>query len=152
MDTKGFVASPLSVLCSVALVVGTASVAVIPVTDRIPGDDPVPVHQEPSLNSLILSPEEKEVKETELTTALRNGDTESMKKWLLTYFQAHPAERPERTGLSAPDLTSATQQRRIIARTEAGEVDITCRETDLLYGDTTAVKAWLETSLPSHEG
>jgi hypothetical protein len=152
MDTKGFVAGPLSVLCSIALVVGTASAAAIPVTDGAPGGDPVPVHQEPSLNSLILSLEEKEVNDTELTTALQNGDTESMKKWLLTYLQAHSAERPEGAGLSAPDLTGATRQERIIARTGVRKVDITDRETDLLSGDTTAVKAWLETSLPSHEG
>jgi hypothetical protein len=152
MDTQGFVAGSLSALCIVALVMGTASAAVITAADGTSGSDTGPVHQHPSPDSIITSLEQRRVDVTEAKTAIQNGDPEAVRAWPEASIQAHRPERPERAGRSPPDLSDPIREQQMIDRLEKEGVDVTGVEADLLNGDTTAVQAWLETYLPSHEG
>jgi hypothetical protein len=148
MDTQGFVAGPLSALCIFALVMGTASAAVITAADSDSG----PVHQHPSPESIITTLAQQGVDVTEAKTALQNGDSDAIRAWLEAYFQAHRPVRPEGSGRSPPDLSDPTQEQQMIDRLEKQGADVTGVEADLRNGNTTAVQAWLETYLPSHEG
>jgi hypothetical protein len=152
MDTQGFVAGPLSALCIVALVMGTASAAVITVADGVSGSGTGPVHQHPSPESIITTLEQRGVDVTEAKTALQNGDPDAVRAWLEAYFQAHRPGRPEGTGRSHPDLSDPTREQQMVDRLEKEGVDVTGVEADLLNRNTTAVQVWLETYLPSHEG
>ena len=145
MNTQGFVAGPLSVLCIIALVVGTASAAVIARADSISGTDATPAHQHPSPESIIDGLEQQGVDVTEAKTALQNGDTEAVQAWL----EAHRPARPEGPGRSPPDLTDPTRQQEIVTRLEERGVDVTEVKTALQNGDTEAVKTWLENHMPA---
>ena len=148
MNTQGFVAGPLSVLCVIALVMGTASAAVITVTGSTPNTEARPAHQHLSPESIIDSLEQQGVDVTEVKTALQNGDTDAVKAWL----EAHRPGKPEGSGRSPPDLSDPVQEQKIIDRLEEQGVDVSEVETDLQEGDTAAVQAWLESYLHSHEG
>jgi hypothetical protein len=148
VDTQGFVAGPLSVLFIVALVMGTASAVVITAAGSTSNIDARPVHPHPSPESIISSLEQQGVDVTEVKTALQDGDTEAVQAWL----EAHRPERPEGACRSPPDLTDPVQEQKIIDRLEEQGVDVSEVETDLENGDTTAVQAWLESYLHSHEG
>jgi DNA-binding transcriptional MerR regulator len=140
MDTQGLVAGPLSVLCIIALVMGTASAAVITAADRSTG----PFHKHPSPESLISFLEQQGVDVSEVKAALQDGDTEAVKAWL----EAHRPTRPEGAGRSPPDLADPARQQEIITRLEEKGVDVTEAKTALQNGDTDAVKAWLEAHRP----
>ena len=146
MDTQGFVAGPLSVLCIIALVVGTASAAVITASDGTTGCNTGSVHQHQSPESIINSLAEKGVDVTEVKTALQNGDTETVKAWL----EAHRPARPEGSGHAPRDLSNATCQQEIITRLEGEGVDVSSVETSLSNGDSAAVQTWLETYSKEH--
>jgi DNA-binding transcriptional MerR regulator len=150
MNTQGFVAGPLSVLCIVALVMGTASAAVITATGSTSDKGAIPAHLHPSPGSIISHLQQQGVDVTEVKTALQNGDTEAVNAWLEAYFQAHRPERPEGSGRSPPDLTSSTRQQDIITRLEAEGVDVTEAKTALQNGDSDAVQAWLEAYFQAH--
>ena len=152
MDTQGFVAGPLSALCIVVLVMGTASAAVITAAGGTSGSGTGPVHQHQSPESIIATLDQRGVDVTDVKTSLRNGDSDAMQAWLEAYFQAHRPEIPKGSGHSPPDLSDPTREQQMIDRLEKEGVDVTGVEADLLNGNTTAVQAWLETYLPSHEG
>jgi NifU-like protein involved in Fe-S cluster formation len=146
MNTQGFVTGPLSVLCIVALVMGTASAAMITAADSTSGTDTAPVQKHPSPESIIDSLEQQGVDVTEVKTALQNGDTDAVKAWL----EAHRPARPDGPARSPPDLTDATRQQEIITGLEEKGVDVTEVKADLQNGDTDAVKAWLENYFQAH--
>jgi DNA-binding transcriptional MerR regulator len=140
MNTQGFVAGPLSVLCVIALVMGTAGAAVIATTGSASDNGAKPAHQHLSPESIINHLEEQGVDVAEAKTAFQNGDTEALKAWL----EAHRPERPEGAGRSPPDLTNPTSQEKIITRLEERGVDVTEVKTLLQDGDSAAVQVWLE--------
>jgi DNA-binding transcriptional MerR regulator len=146
MNTQGFVAGPLSVLCIVALVMGTASAAVITATGSTSDKGAIPAHLHPSPGSIISHLQQQGVDVTEVKTALQNGDTEAVNAWL----EAHRPERPDGTGRSSPDLTDPTKQQEIITRLEEEGVDVTELKTALQNGDSAAVQAWLRTHFHDH--
>jgi DNA-binding transcriptional MerR regulator len=146
MDTQGFIAGPLSVLCIIALVMGTASAAVITGAGSTSGTDAGTVHQHPSPEFIIHSLEQQGVDVTEVKIALQNGDTDTVRAWL----EAHRPARPEGAGRSPPDLTDPTQQEKMIARLEEKGVDVTEPKTALQNGDSAAVQAWLEASFQAN--
>jgi DNA-binding transcriptional MerR regulator len=148
MNTQGFVAGPLSVLCVIALVMGTAGAAVIATTGSASDNGAKPAHQHLSPESIINHLEEQGVDVAEAKTAFQNGDTEALKAWL----EAHRPERPEGAGRSPPDLTNPTSQEKIITRLEERGVDVTEVKTLLQNGDTEAVTAWLEAHRPEGSG
>lgn len=94
MDTQGFVVGPLSVLCIVALVMGTASAAVITATDSTINPSTGTVHHHLSPEAIISSLEQKGVDVSGVKTALQNGDITSVHTWLKSYFDAHKGEMP----------------------------------------------------------
>ena len=151
MDTPRFVAGPLSVLCILALVMGTASAAVITATEGTSNPDTGPVHHNLSPEAPIKSLEEKGVDVTFVKAVLQNGDSATVKAWLETYFQARKPVIPDGAAHSSPDLTDPTQEQKIITRLEDEGVDITEVRTDFQNGDTGAVKAWLESYVHAHE-
>jgi hypothetical protein len=144
MNTQGFVAGPLSVLCVIALVMGTASAALIATTGSTPNTEARPAHQHPSPEFIISHLEQQGVDVTEVKAALQDGDTDAVQAWL----EAHRPEKPEGSGRSPPDLTNPTSQEKIITRLEERGVDVTEVKTALQNGDTEAVQAWLETHRP----
>jgi DNA-binding transcriptional MerR regulator len=141
MNTQGFVAGPLSVLCIIALVMGTASAAVITAADSTAS----PVHKHPSPESIINTLEQQGVDVTGVRTALQNGDTDAVKAWL----EAHRTAKPEGAGRSPPDMTDPARQQEILTRLEERGVDVTGLKTAFQNGDTDAVKAWLEAHRPA---
>jgi hypothetical protein len=140
MNTQGFVAGPLSVLCIIALVMGTASAAVITAADSTAS----PVHKHPSPESIINTLEQQGVDVTGVRTALQNGDTDAVKAWL----EAHRTAKPEGAGRSPPDMTDPARQQEILTRLEERGVDVTGLKTAFQNGDTDSVKAWLEAHRP----
>jgi DNA-binding transcriptional MerR regulator len=147
MDTQGFVAGPLSVLCIVALVMGTASAAVMSATDSTANTDAARVHQHPSPESIIEFLEQQGVDVTEVKTSLQNGDTGAVQSWLET----HRPARPDGSGHAPFDLSDATRQEKIIDRLEEKGVDVTDVKTLLQNGDSAAVQAWLEAYFQAHK-
>jgi Zn-dependent M32 family carboxypeptidase len=111
---------------------------------RSPPDLTDPTQQE----KIIARLEEEGVDVSEVRTLLQNGDTEAVRAWL----KAHKPEIPAGSARSPPDLSDATRQERIITRLEQQGVDVTEVKSGLQNGDTTAVKAWLENYVHSHEG
>jgi hypothetical protein len=152
MDTQRFVAGPLSVLCILALVMGTASAAVIAASDGTSNPDAGPVHHHLSPEDLISSLEEQGVDVTEVKTLLQDGDSEAVKAWLENYLQAHRPAMAAGPGHPPPDATDPPRQEKIIARLEDAGVDVSEARADLKAGDTEAVKIWLENYLHAHEG
>jgi DNA-binding transcriptional MerR regulator len=144
MDTQGLIAGPLSVLCIIALVMGTASAAVITATASTSSTSTGPFHKHPSPESLISFLEQQGVDVSEVKAALQDGDTEAVHAWL----EAHRPTRPEGAGRSPPDLADPARQQEIITRLEEKGVDVTEAKTALQNGDTDAVKAWLEAHRP----
>jgi hypothetical protein len=152
MDTQGFVAGPLSVLCIPALVMGTASAAVITSTDSTSNPDTRPVQHPLSPDAIMSSLEERGVDVTGVGADPQNGDTAAVKAWLETYFQTHEPAAPEGSAHSSPDLTNSTRQERFVTRLEERGVNVTEARADLQKGDTSAVKTWIENYLHAHEG
>jgi len=112
MDTQRFVAGPLSVLCILALVMGTASAAAIRVSDSTSNTDTQPVHHHLSPEAIIDSLEKKGANVTDVKAELQNGDTAAVKTWLETYLRAHEEEVPFRhhPGGSRPMANTDTSQ------------------------------------------
>jgi hypothetical protein len=148
MDTQRFIAGPLSVLCILALVMGTASAAVITATGRTSNPDAGHDHHHLSPEAIINTLEQEGVDVTEVRTFLQNGDTDAVRAWL----EAHRPTMPDGSPRSPPDLTDSTRQQEIITRLEEEGVDVSDVKASLQTGDITAVQAWLETYLHSHEG
>jgi hypothetical protein len=94
METQGFVAGHLSVLCTLALVAGTASAAATTAIDRTSSPDAGPVHGHLSSGAIIHSLEQKEVDVTEVKAGLQKEDTTAVKTWLENYLRAHEGEIP----------------------------------------------------------
>jgi hypothetical protein len=151
MDTQKFVVGPLSVLCILALVMGTASAAAITATDSTSGSDTGPSHH-PSPEAILDALESKGVDVTQVRASLQNGDTDAVKAWLENYFQSNKPAMPDGSGRSPPDLTDPTQQEKTISRLEEQGVDVTEVRTEVQNGDTAAVTAWLENYVYAHEG
>jgi hypothetical protein len=151
MDTQRFVVGPLSALCILALVMGTASAAVM-TAGGTSNPDTGPVHHHLSPEDLINSLEEQGVDITEVKTLLQNGDTDAVKAWLENYFQSNKPTMPDGSARSPPDLTDPTRQEKIITRLEEKGVDVTEAEAELESGDTSAVKVWLDNYFHAHEG
>jgi hypothetical protein len=144
MDTQGFVAGPLSVLCILALVMGTASAGVITATDSTANQSAVPVHHHPSPEAIVSSLEQKGIDVGEVKADLQNGDTAAAKAWLENYFRTQRPEMAKGTRHQRFDPANATQQQEIISKLEERGVDVTEVKADLQNGDTAAAKAWLE--------
>jgi DNA-binding transcriptional MerR regulator len=142
MDIQRFVAGPLSVLCILALVMGTASAA----TGSTSNPDTRPVRHHLSPEIIISQLEQQGVDVTEVRTLLGSGNTEAVKEWL----EAHRPAMPEGAPRSPPDLTDPPQQEKIIARLEEQGVDVTEVRNLLGSGNTEAVKEWLEAYLRAH--
>ena len=151
MDTQRFVVGPLSALCIVALVMGTASAAIM-TAGGTSDTDTGPVHHHLTPESIISELEQQGVDVTEVKTLLQNGDTDAVKAWLDNYFQSNKPAMPDGSGHSPPDLTNATQQQEIITRLEEKGVDVTEAEAELESGDTSAVRTWLDNYFHAHEG
>jgi len=147
MGTQRFVVGPLSALCILALVMGTASAAIM-TAGGTSNPDTGPVHHHLSPEGIINSLEEQGVDVTEVKTLLQNGDTAAVKAWLETHNPAMPDE----SARSPPDLTDPTQQEKIITRLEEKGVDVTEAEAELESGDTSAVRVWLDNYFHAHEG
>jgi len=145
MDTQRFVAGPLSILCILGLVMGTASAAVLTATDSttIPGTGTVHHHLSP--DAIVTSLEAKGVDVSGVKAALQSGDTAAVKAWLENYFQAHRPESAQGSGHQHFDLTNATQQQEIVTKLGERGVDVTEVQADIQKGDNAAAKAWLET-------
>jgi hypothetical protein len=150
MCTRRFVGGPLTVLCILALVMGTASAAVISTTDSTSSPDTPPVHHHLSFGAIIDSLGKKGVDVTEVKADLQKGDSAAVKAWLGNYFQTHRAQKPEGSARSNPDLTNPTQQQEIITRLGEKGVDITEVKADAQSGDSAAVQAWLENYFQTH--
>ncbi|MGA2933920.1 MAG: hypothetical protein ABSD81_02045 [Methanomicrobiales archaeon] len=146
MDTQRFVAGPLSILCIIGLVMGTASAAVITSTDTGTGA----AHHHLSPDAIISALEQKGVDVSGVKTALQNGDEAAVKAWLENYFQTHKPEIAQGSGRQRFDLTNANQQQETITKLEERGVDVTEVKADLQKGDTAAVKAWLENYFQTH--
>ena len=150
MDTQGFVVGPLSVLCIIALVMGTASAAVITATDSTNNPGAGTLHHHLSPEAIVSSLEQKGVDVSGVQTALQNGDTAAVKAWLENYFRSRKPETAQGTGHQRFDLNNVTQQQETITRLEERGVDVTEVQADLQNGDSAAVKAWLENYFQSH--
>jgi hypothetical protein len=146
MDTKGLVAGPLSALCIIALVMGTASAAVITAADTTSNPHGKPFRHHLSPESIIAALEQQGVDVSEAKTALQNGDTEAVKTWI----EAHRPVRSDGSGHAPFDLSNATRQQEVVTRLEAKGVDVSEVKTDLQNGDSAAVQAWLETYFQTH--
>ncbi len=151
MDTQRFVAGPLSILCILGLVMGTASAAVLTATGStaIPGTGTV--HQHLSPEAIVNSLGEKGVDVSGVKAALQTGDTAAVKAWLENYFQTHKPERAQGSGHQRFNLTSATQQQETITKLGERGVDVTEVQADIQKGDTAAAKAWLENYFQAHK-
>ena len=147
MDTKRFVAGPLSILCILGLVMGTASAAVLTATDTGLGT----VHHHLSPEAITSALEQKGVDVSGVKTALQNGDEAAVKAWLENYFQTHKPDVAQGSGHQRFDLTNANQQQKIITKLEERGVDVTEVQADLQNGDTAAAKAWLENYFQAHK-
>jgi DNA-binding transcriptional MerR regulator len=143
MDTPKFVIGPLSVLCILGLVFGTASALAMTATDTssMTGAGHC---QRPSPEDIINHLGEKGVDVSEARAALQNGDTEAVKAWLENYFQTHGPEKPAGTGHPVPDLTDTTRVQELITRLEERGVDVTEVKAALQNGDTASVKLWFD--------
>jgi hypothetical protein len=93
MDTQKFAVGPLSVLCILALALGTASAAAITATDSTSIPDTGPSHHQ-SPEVIIDTLELKGVDVTEVRTEVQNGDTAAVAAWLESYVHAHEGEMP----------------------------------------------------------
>jgi SOS response regulatory protein OraA/RecX len=151
MDTQGFIAGPLSVLCILGLVMGTASAAAITATDSTINPGTGTVHHHLSPEAIISSLEQKGVDVSRVKTALQNGDEAAVKAWLENYFQTHKPDVAQGSGHQRFDLTNANQQQKIITKLEERGVDVTEVQADLQNGDTAAAKAWLENYFQAHK-
>ena len=142
MDTQGFIAGPLSALCIIGLVMGTASAAVITASDSTATH----VHSHPSPESIIDSLAQHGVNVTEVRTALQNGDTDAVKAWLGAHRPAGSGD----AGRSPPELANATRQQEIITRLGEQGVDVSGVRTSLQDGDSAAVQSWLKAYFQAH--
>jgi type IV pilus biogenesis protein CpaD/CtpE len=150
MDTQRFVVGPLSALCIVALVMGTASAAIM-TAGGTSNPDTGPVHHHLTPESILSELEQQGVDVTEVKTLLQNGDTDAVKAWLENYFQSNKPAMPDGSARAPPDLTDPTQHEKFISRLEDQGVDVTEVKTLLQNGDTDAVKAWLENYFQSNK-
>jgi len=151
MKPPRFVAGPLSVLCILALAMGTASAAVITVTDGNSNPDTGPVHSNLSPETPIRSPEEKEADVADGKAILQHGGSATVEARLEACFQTRPPVISYGAARSSPDLADPTQEQKIITRLEEEGVDITEVRTEFQDGDTGAVKTWLESYMHAHE-
>jgi hypothetical protein len=113
MDMQSIVIGPLSVLCILGLVFGTASALVITATETggMAGDGQ---RQPRSPEAIISHLEEKGVDVTEAEAELARGETSAVQVWLDTYFHAHEGEMPYQHSCSEPqtEIPSGTSSER----------------------------------------
>lgn len=149
MDTPRCMIVPLTVLSILGLVFGTASALAMTATDTsgMAGPGQCQGH---APGDIISHLEEKGVDVTEVKATLQDGDTEAVKAWLGSYFQANRPEKPAGNGHPVPDLTDIARVEEMITRLEARGVDVTEVKTALQNGDTASVKLWFENYFQNH--
>ncbi len=97
----------------------------------------------PGPEKFIERLEQQGVDVTEVKTALRNGDTATVKAWFDTYRNAHKDQMMNSTSRPGPE--------KFIERLEQQGVDVTEVKTALRNGDTATVKAWFDTYRNAHK-
>ena len=106
MGTRGFVAGPLTVLCILGLVMGTASALIITATDNgptaVPGvgcahPDMSNPGQQQEIISRLEERTQNSVDVTVVQAAWESGNYPAVKAWLEEYFRASKGDMPSRS-------------------------------------------------------
>ena len=150
MKTPGIFIAVLAVYCICALCIGMSSATdVTTSTAHHNSTFYVGPGHRLSPETIIANHEHKDVNESVVKTALRNGDNATAMTWLESHRAAHPSVMG--AGRPGFDLTNSTRQQQIITRLEKDGVDVTELRTDLQNGNMDAAKTWLENYFQTHK-
>ena len=136
--------------CIPALVLGTASEAVVMPAVGAREPDPEPVHHHLSPGEAIASPEERDANIPHRKTTLQRGDTTAARAWT-GIDSGNQMEFPDGSAHPSPVLTDPTQEQKAACGAAGEEVALTGAVADLRNGNAAAVKTWIETWLHAHE-